>query len=76
MQALPHWVDGTQCQRCDRERGVSRSACGENTAAEYEQVLVIMSAAVFVDHRIFRIGAHPRRAHDVPGPRVGLSITL
>ena len=58
-------VGGFQRQRRHGERAVGRRPARHRGAAWQEQVVMIMRAAVRIDHRGLGIGPHDAAAHDV-----------
>ena len=61
-----HGVGDVERQRLDRAGRVHAGRGDEDAAVDDEQVLHVVAAAPFVDHRALGIGAHARGAHQVP----------
>src|SRR5471032_964114 len=65
-QALLDGVGDVEGQRVDRRGRVHTARRHPDAAVDHEQVLHVMAAAPFVDHRALGIGTHARGAHQMP----------
>src|SRR5471032_959165 len=65
-QALLDGVGDVERQRLDGRGRIHAARRHPDAAVDHEQSLHVVAAAPFIDHRALGIGAHARRAHQVP----------
>src|SRR5262245_11592843 len=68
---VQHMPYGPQNQRCDCKGWIRDSRRRKNTAAEDQQVGVLMGKAIRIDNRSAIVGAHHGSAYEVPRSEVG-----